>query len=140
MRIRVARDGNKLKAAKTEDLSQIKRLKEGEMVLISVKRIRNPALHRKYFALLKKAFENQSFFNEQEHMRKFLEMAAGHYQKCYLPNRDTGEIIEQFWPKSIAYTELDGDAFQKLYDKVMDEISRNFGFDPELLENEVRGA
>lgn len=140
MKIRVARDGNKLKAAKTEDLTQIQKLKEGEMVLIKVQRIRNPKLHRKYFALIRKVYENQSFFKEQEQLRKFLEMAAGHYEKCYLPNRLTGEIVEQFWPKSIAYSQLDGDGFQKLYEKVMDEVIRNFDFDPELLEQELRGA
>lgn len=138
MELWVGRSGNSLKPAKDQDLKKLKKFKEGEMILVRVDRPRNPKLHRKYFALIKVTFENQEYFQDIEHLRKFLEMAAGYYEIAYLPNRKTGEIVTQYWPKSIAWDKLGQDEFQELFEGVLQQIYLNFNFDPESLENEVK--
>lgn len=134
--IRVARSGNVLKAAKTEDLQSIKKLPEGELVKITVQRVRNPRLHRRYFAVIQTIYENQSFFTDREHLRKFLEIAAGHYTVAYMPKPSTGEIKELIWPKSIAYGALDQDSFSELYDEVLVQAEKQFGLEAKLLHQE----
>jgi hypothetical protein len=104
---------------------------------VSIKQPRSPALHRLYFQILDKLFENQEFFKNKYHLRKFLEMAAGHYQKAYLPNRATGEIVEQFWPASIAYKELSNEEFKELFELVNQQIRANFDLDPDKLIEEI---
>lgn len=137
MEIKAIREGNLLKPYTNHDQDKVAKLNEGEMMLVNIKQPRSPKLHNLYFLILNKVFENQEFFKSQYHLRKFLEMAAGHYEKAYLPNRKTGEIIEQFWPATIAYHALDHEQFKALFDAVLIEINRNFDFDRQTLIDEA---
>jgi len=137
MDIKVIRNGQGLRPFEKEDLEKLEQLSSEQMLVVSIKQPRSPALHRLYFQILDKVYENQEYFNNKYQLRKFLEMAAGHYQKAYLPNRATGEIVEQFWPLSIAYTELGNQEFKELFNLVNQQITKNFALDPDQLIEEV---
>lgn len=137
-KIKLAREGQYLKAAKLEDLQEIQKIPEGEMFQVSYQRIRNPKLHRKYFAVIQQVFFNQEFFNNKEELRKFLQIAAGHYQVAYLPKPKTGEVKQLVWPKSIAFHKLDEEEFRGLYKAVLQKAEENFGISAELLDGEVK--
>jgi len=138
VKIKLAREGKKLKPAKVEDLQELQKIPEGEMFQVTYQRIRNPKLHRKYFAVIQQVYLNQEFFKDQEELRKFLQIAAGHYQVAYLPKPKTGEVKQLIWPKSIAFHNLDEGEFRELYKAVLEQAEKNFGISAELLDGEVR--
>lgn len=99
-----------------EDYEGKKRLKLGETYCADIHLVRNPGHHRKYFAMIRTAWEYlpeslQYFFKTREGFRKHVEMAAGYSEPFFSP-------IRQEWlegPKSIAYDKLGQSEFEELY-------------------------
>ena len=107
------------------DYDEKKRLKEGEYYVADIATVRNPKLHRKYFALINLAWEyvpgvEQEFLynNDKKVFRKTIEMAAGHCEVIYNMKLETFTHI----PVSISYETLDNTAFEKLYNSVLDVL------------------
>ena len=61
------------------DYDTASKIKAGTEYNFSYKKIRNPRLHRKYFALINLLFENQDLFENKYAFRKWLEVKAGYY-------------------------------------------------------------
>lgn len=107
-----------------EDYDEKKKLKIGKTYEATIKLVRNPLFHRKYFALIKCAWEyltesQQAFFkNDQDVFRKTIEVSAGHCELCYSIERR--EWIEV--PKSISFEKMDEAEFSSLYEKVKDVL------------------
>lgn len=99
----------------------------------TIKKVRNPKFHRKYFAMLQMAFDNQDEFEDFEIFRKLMEMRAGHHVMV-----NTGKTTIPFH-QSVAYDKLDQDDFEKLYKRVWDVLEYHYGFDNELFEAELIG-
>lgn len=109
---------------------QKRELKVGKEYTATITEIRNPKLHKKYFALIDCAWEfmnekQRSFFCEsvddrpsKKIFRKTMEMAAGHCTRVYSIKRNEW----QDEPKSIAYDKLDEIAFRNLYERVKDVL------------------
>ena len=104
------------------------KLKIGKVYKATIKKPRNPKLHKKYFALIHCAWaflkERQTaFFHENvELFRKTVEVAAGHCDKVY-------SVKLKEWvdvPKSIAFDKMDEDEFSDLYERVKDVLFEVF--------------
>lgn len=111
-----------LKPMYDEDYDEKKKLKIGEIYDAEIKLPRNLRFHRKYFGLLRCAWEylnekQQDFFkNNLEVFRKSLEVTAGWCEPLY-------DLETQEWhhaPKSISFEKMKEDEFSILYNNVRD--------------------
>lgn len=94
---------------------------------------RNLKFHKKYFALLKLAFENQSDYRLLEDLRRDVIITAGWYDETV--SVITGEVLKV--AKSISFAQMDEVEFSQLYEKTKDVISRWLGIDDETIEKEI---
>ena len=116
-------DHDKLKESK---------LKSGEIYEIEIKKKRNYEFHKKYFALINLAFENQDHFELFDDLRDYLTVKSGHYRKVTMPNG-----FEQIKPKSISFAEMDEIEFEDLYQKTITQVCKFIGIEKEDLLNEI---
>lgn len=111
-----------LKPLTDDDYDEKKKLKIGEIYEVTIKKPRNLAFFRKYWALLKCAWEylderQQEFFkNNIEVFRKSLEITAGWCEPLF-------DLETQKWvhaPKSISFEKMNESEFNTLYNNVRD--------------------
>lgn len=112
----------------------LKGIKAGEPLLVTVKKPRNIKFHRKFFALLNLAFDNQDRYDDFEAFRKEVTMRAGYWQEHI---HVTGQ--SSFTAKSISFSAMDELAFSELYQRAIDAIIKHFmpEADPEELSRAV---
>lgn len=104
-----------------DDHDNKKRLKEGGVYRVTVRKARNVALHNKYMVLVKTAWaylgeDRRRFFGGVEGFRYSLEIAAGHYEPVY-------DIRRKRWEqrvKSVAFDKMGEYEFRELYRRVKD--------------------
>lgn len=113
------------------DNEQLSKLKSGTTYKFTVTAPRNYKLHRKFFALINLCFQNQSQYENFEHLRGVLIMKAGYYETVVT---DKGTI---YWPMSISFAKMDNLEFEQLYSKVLDEVCKMIGSTSEEIENEL---
>lgn len=95
------------------------RLEQGEEIEIDITNKRNAKFHRKFFALINLAFENQEQYKDLEELRKDLIIVAGYnYTRV---NYITGE--EKIEAKSISFSSMDETEFEVLYNKVLSAVA-----------------
>lgn len=106
------------------DYEEKSHLKIDEIYRVEIKKARNYQFHKKYFALIKCAWEflredqTEFFKNEIELFRKTVEMAAGYCDIVYSVKRKEWAEI----PLSISFSKLDEFQFRELYERVKDVI------------------
>jgi len=122
-----------LKPAFDEDLESFKKLPKDGYFEIKYTKKRNVRFHRKFFALLKIAYENQSDYRLMEDLRRDLIITSGHYEEVV--NAITGEVYKI--AKSISFSNMDETEFSKIYEDVKDVIVRWLGIDNDTLNDEV---
>ena len=111
---------NVLIPAAESDKELLGKIKAGEVVKLTMTRVRNYKFHRKYFALLNLAFD---YFDPDEGEKNFdqfredLTILAGHYDRYVRLNGD-----ERLVAKSISFASMDEDTFEKLYSTTIDVI------------------
>lgn len=105
------------------------KLKIGATVLSSVTQPRNPAFHRKFFALLKYGFEHwadtqqgveykgEAVQPDFERFRKDITILAGRYHAVV---NIKGEVRME--ADSISFSNMDAEAFEKLYSQVIEVL------------------
>jgi len=98
------------------DYDEKRKLKIGEEYFVEIKRERNYEFHKKFFALLNLAFENQEQYNNFDHFRAVMTLKAGFYETIIT---DKGTI---FLPKSISFAKMDEIEFSEFYSKFVDVI------------------
>lgn len=112
----------------------LRRFAPGEMVPVKVYKERCPGLHKKFFALLNLAFENQEQYTNIEAFRAAVTVQAGWYEEYY--SKERGELVK--YPKSIAWDKMDELEFQKFYSAAIDAILALIGgLDRKDLEEEI---
>jgi hypothetical protein len=120
-----------LKPAFDSDLEKFKQLPLNEPFTVTYTKKRNAKFHRKFFALINLCYQNQSIFNNLEHLRKELIICAGHYEIIF--DLDTGTQKKE--ALSISFSNMDETQFNKLYSDVLNVICEKFLFDKqEILE------
>jgi len=115
---------NTFKVAYPSDYDNLKKLKAGEFLECEIRMPRNVGFHRKFFALINMVYQNQSTYNNIEHLRRDLIIEAGFYEEWADFN---GEVKRR--AKSISFSSMGEDEFQELYDRVLDVIVDVYKFE-----------
>lgn len=119
MRLMLQRvQGNLLAPADEDAEAVISRWPMGQGVSAEVKRERNLAHHRKFFALVSTVAAYSEVFDTTEKALVAIKLAAGHCE--FLPDPRTGELVAV--PKSISFDAMDEDAFSQFESRAIDGI------------------
>ena len=92
-------------------------IKTGEVIKVKYSKPRNYKFHKKYFALLDLAFQNQDRIDCFEYFREQIIMRAGYFVE-YIDFKGT----VQYRPQSISFGNMDEITFNELYSKSLDVI------------------
>lgn len=117
-----------LRPAFDSDFEIYSKIKIGDPIKITFKKVRNLEFHRKYFALINCAWQYQNekttnhFKCNIELFRKTVEISAGHCDMIYSISRK--EWVEI--PKTISFSSMDNNEFSELYERVKDVIFNIF--------------
>lgn len=114
MKLLVKKTNSGLKPMYDSDYEVYSKIPLGEEFEIDYKKARNLKFHKKFFALIKLAFENQEQYRLLDELREDLTIQAGYYYEH--TNFITGEI--KMRAKSISFSSMDNTEFTKLYDGV----------------------
>jgi len=130
--VKVAQDC--LKPSLPHDLEILAKWKLNDILRAEITKPRNSKFHRKFFALLNIAFENQDKYDNFSDFRVEISLKCGSYREHITTK---GVII--YVPKSIAFSNMDELEFSELYDKALDVIIKHFcqGSTEEELNNRV---
>jgi hypothetical protein len=112
---------NYLAGSLPEDEEKLRKWAVGEILRANVNKPRNARFHRKFFALLNVAFDNQDKYSNLNDFRIEVELKCGNYQEHVTTK---GQII--YLPKSISFAQMDELEFSNLYDKAIDVILKHF--------------
>jgi hypothetical protein len=114
----------------------LRKLGNGELVSIEIKKSRNIKHHRMFWALMSIVHENMDSerYPTVEDLTAAVKIAAGLRTRIELPNGDVG-----FIPGSIAFHKMSQIEFSDFYDRVCDLICKHFlpGVDSDALREEV---
>lgn len=134
MKLLVVRTLNGIKPAYDSDKEVFSKMPLNEVFEIEYTKRRNSKFHRKYFALIKLAFENQSDYRTLEEMRHDLTIVCGYYNEHI--NKITGEIVKK--ADSISFGNMDDIQFSELYEKTKDVICKWLGIDNQTIDEEIQ--
>lgn len=118
---------NGLVPCSDQDYDDKLRLKLGEIYEVKIKVARNYEFHKKYFALMRCAWEYQNekvvaFFKDFNRWRKYVEVAAGYSDVFF--SKKLNQFVDI--PRSIAFDKMDNLEFTKLYENVKDVLYQSF--------------
>jgi hypothetical protein len=120
------------KLAFDSDFEKAKSIPINEPFTVTYTKKRNAKFHRKFFALINLCYQNQSTFNNLEHLRKELIICAGHYELIF----DLESGTQKKEALSISFSKMDETEFNKLYTDVLNVICDKFLFDKQdILDN-----
>lgn len=122
-----------LKPAYESDHDAFKKMPINETFEIEYVKGRNVMFHRKFFALLKMAFENQIDYRTMEDLRRDLIITSGYYDEQI--NKITGECYKT--AKSISFSSMDDLEFNELYNAVKNVISTWLGISNDDIQNNI---
>lgn len=134
MKLLVIKTQTGLKPCYDSDYEIYSKISIGEEIEIDYKKKRNLKFHKKYFALMKLAFENQQDYRTMEDLRRDITITAGYYDE--VRNKLTGEIYKL--AKSISFAQCDEIEFSEIYEKTKDVISRWLGIDNQTIDEEIQ--
>ena len=95
------------------------------------KALRNPAHHRKFFALVNLVFENLPEGSFSQHIKSpellvsALKIGAGHYDFIWAKS-EQNIAYQCRIPRSISFAKMDQHEFEQFYDRCCDVIIRDF--------------
>lgn len=114
----------------------LRKLGNGELVMIEVRRPRNIRHHRLFWALMTLVWEQMDTerYPTVEDLVAAVKISAGLRTRIQLPSGEVG-----FVPGSIAFHRMDQTAFSAFYDRVCDLLAKHFlpGVTSEQLKEEV---
>lgn len=111
--------GASLRPADEVATDAIRKMPAGEVYEIEIKRPRNLKFHRKAFALMQLAYENQEQYTDFDKFRRALTIEAGYFDDLKLLD---GTTIRE--AKSLSFAKMDEDEFGKLYNSLINTILR----------------
>lgn len=122
------------------DHEELKRLKEGEVVLCHIKKQRNYKFHKKFFALLRLTFDNipeqvqeQYHINTLDDLLSHLKVQLGLYEIVKVNGNNTFSL------GSISFQAMDGAEFEKFYNDCIEVITHTYlkGLDTDTIREEI---
>jgi hypothetical protein len=133
MKIQLVKTNFGLKPVSDEDVKRLKKIGEGEIIEAEYKQQRNIRFHRKYFALIKLMWENDSLELTKERYRKEIELAAGYYDQY---QGFDGEVRKE--PKSISFAKMEEHEFNTLYQDMLQIACMRLGVDEGTIKEELK--
>jgi hypothetical protein len=133
MKILVKKTQTGLRPIYESDFENYSKIEIGEEFEIEYTKKRNIKFHRKFFSLIKLAFENQQDYRSMERMRKKLIEVAGYYEEYRDPI--TKEICKEV--HSISFAKMDDTEFELIYNGVKNVISDWLGINNETIDDEI---
>jgi len=115
------------------DFEKYSKIEVGEEFEIEYTKKRNIKFHRKFFALIKLAFENQEDYKSMERMRKKLIEVAGYFEEYRDPI--TKQMCKEV--NSISFAKMDNTDFELIYTAVKNVISDWIGINNETIDQEI---
>ena len=115
-----------LKPAHNSDYDNLKKIPLNEPLVFSWSKPRNYEFHKKFFGLLKLAFDNQELFDIMDDMREELIIEAGFFRLTYDING-----VEKKKAKSISFALMDEVEFNELYSCLINVIVKWLGITKE---------
>lgn len=88
---------------------------------------RNYGNLKRFFKLVNVTFDMQETFDSKEIWRKHITMIAGHYDEVVYIHPKTKEAITQFWPKSIAFEEMEEADFSAFVSHTVSAFLSRYG-------------
>ncbi len=114
----------------------LRKIGNGELVTVEIKKSRNIKHHRLFWALMTIVHDNidHERYPTVEDLTAAIKISAGLRTRIELPNGEIG-----FIPGSIAFAKMDQVTFDAFYERVCDLIARHFlpGVSSEALREEV---
>lgn len=127
---------NSLRPADDAGCEALRKLSNGDLVTVEIKKSRNIRHHRLFWALMTVVHDNidHERYPSVEDLAAAIKISAGHRTRIELPNGEIG-----FIPGSIAFHKMDQTAFSAFYDRVCNLIAKHFlpGVDSDALKEEV---
>lgn len=114
------------------DLSAKQKLKLHKSYICEISEVRNPKLHKKFMALIRTVFENQSQFTNEKALRQQLLIQAGFYYEVV--NENGTKRPEAM---SLSFDEMDEFEFRNVYDRVLDVIVLSYNWSAEEIEENL---
>lgn len=101
----------------------LRKIGQGQMVMIEMRRPRNIKHHRKYWILISLVWEqlDEARYPTVEDLHAAIKISAGLRTRIELPDGTLG-----FIPGSIAFHSMDQTAFDAFFNRVCDLIARHF--------------
>lgn len=133
MKIQVIKTNGVLKFAHNSDYELSKKIPENKIFEIEYKKQRNLKFHKKFFALIKLAFENQELYTNIDDFRHDLLVLSHFYDEKI--NLFTNEKIKV--AKSLKFSQMDEVEFSEVYENVKNTICKLLRVTNEIIEQEV---
>ena len=111
-----------------DDYEKSRSVKFGEVVEVSIKKIRNYRFHCKYMVMVTEVFKNQEVYDDFTHFLTYIKIAVGHYDPYVID----GEIVKV--PKSISFERMEQHEFERFYSDSIDAILKTL---PSLTRKDV---
>lgn len=125
-----------LRPADEAGTDALRKVANGELVSIEIKRPRNIKHHRMFWALMSIVWDNMDHerYPTVEDLTSAVKISAGLRTRIELPGGEIG-----FIPGSIAFHKMSQDDFSAFYDRVCDLICKHFlpGVENDALKEEV---
>jgi hypothetical protein len=124
----------------------VESLKEGQRVLIELKKPRHPEHSARFHAICREALRHLEGFQDQEALLDAIKVAVGHVKpvaKLGLVKQPDGsmkyEVVGMdYEPKSIRFEAMDEESFTRFEKRAFYVLSHLLGFDAEELAREAR--
>lgn len=113
--------GGNLRPWDERALEFLRKLPQGKVVEVEIKRARNPQHHRKFFALLNLVWSNQERYPSVDCLLAALKISIGHVDMITMPGGKTHLI-----PRSINFASMNQDEFDDFYKRCLDKIMEHF--------------
>lgn len=127
---------NSLRPVDEAGADVLRKIKQGDIVTVDVKKPRNVKHHRMFFALMNLVYENteREVYPTLEDVIGAVKIAAGLRTRIALRGGEIG-----YMPGSISFSKMDQHAFSEFYDRVCDLVAQHFlpGIDQDDLRAEV---
>ena len=131
MKIYLKKQGEVLVPSLPVDVEKLRQWKNGEILQVEITKPRNIKFHRKYFALLNIAFDNQDRYDNFEAFRQEVIMRAGYFKThIHLSGK------QSFSAASISFAKMDEFQFEDLFHKSIDVIINYFM--PKASEEDIK--
>ena len=112
--IHLVRTVSGFKAADDAAVEAMRKLAQGEVVRVELRRPRNPQFHRKFFALLQLVRDSTDAWPTVEALLVALKFEMGHVDRFRLSTGDEVQV-----PRSISFGSMDDHEFTSFYERAL---------------------